>query len=76
MTATAGLHNMPAELRPAIVAEHHHVFVRADLGQIEPRILAAVSNDEALAAATWAMGMPRASWGRAWASTACRRHCW
>ncbi len=53
MTATAGLHNMPAELRPAIVAEPDHVFVRADLGQIEPRILAAVSNDEALAAATW-----------------------
>jgi DNA polymerase-1 len=29
------------------------VFVRADLGQIEPRILAAVSGDDALAAATW-----------------------
>jgi DNA polymerase-1 len=53
MTATAGLHNMPAELRPAIVADPDHVFVRADLGQIEPRILAAVSNDDALAAATW-----------------------
>lgn len=53
MTATAGLHNMPAEFRPAIVAEYHHMFVRADLGQIEPRILAAVSNDDALAAATW-----------------------
>jgi DNA polymerase-1 len=52
MTATAGLHNMPAELRPAIVADHDHVFIRADLGQIEPRILAAVSNDDALAAAT------------------------
>ncbi len=52
MTATAGLHNMPADLRPAIVAEPGHVFVRADLGQIEPRILAAVSGDTALAAAT------------------------
>ena len=52
MTATAGLHNMPADLRPAIVAERGHVFVRADLGQIEPRILAAVSGDAALAAAT------------------------
>ena len=52
MTATVGLHNMPADLRPAIVAEPGHVFVRADLGQIEPRILAAVSGDEALAAAT------------------------
>ena len=51
MTATAGLHNMPADLRPAIVAESGHVFVRADLGQIEPRILAAVSGDMALAAA-------------------------
>ena len=52
MTATAGLHNLPSDLRPAIVAEAEHVFVRADLGQIEPRILAAVSGDEALAAAT------------------------
>jgi DNA polymerase-1 len=52
MTATAGLHNLPADLRPAIVAEPGHVFVRADLGQIEPRILAAVSGDQVLAAAT------------------------
>jgi DNA polymerase I len=52
MTATAGLHNMPAELRPAIVAKPGNTFVRADLGQIEPRILAAVSGDHALGAAT------------------------
>jgi DNA polymerase-1 len=52
MTATAGLHNMPSELRPAIAAEAGHVFVRADLGQIEPRILAAVSGDARLASAT------------------------
>lgn len=52
MTATAGLHNLPAEFRGAIVAEPGHVFVRSDLGQIEPRILAAVSADPALAAAT------------------------
>jgi DNA polymerase-1 len=52
MTATAGLHNLPAELRPAVVADTGHVLVRADLGQIEPRILAAVSGDPALAAAT------------------------
>jgi DNA polymerase-1 len=52
MTATAGLHNLPADLRPSVVAEPGHVFVRADLGQIEPRILAAVSGDAALAAAT------------------------
>ena len=52
MTATAGLHNLPADLRPAVVAEPDHRLVRADLGQIEPRILAAVSGDAALAAAT------------------------
>ena len=52
MTAQAGLHNMPADLRPAVVAEPGHVFVRADLGQIEPRVLAAVSGDAALAHAT------------------------
>lgn len=57
MTATAGLHNMPAELRPAIAAEPGHAFVRADLGQIEPRILAAVSGDAKLAAATQADDM-------------------
>ncbi len=52
MTAQAGLHNLPAELRPAVVAEAGHSFVRADLGQIEPRILAAVSGDRALAQAS------------------------
>jgi DNA polymerase-1 len=51
MTASAGLHNMPAALREAVVAADGHVFVRADLGQIEPRVLAAVSGDRALAAA-------------------------
>ncbi|NNE13111.1 MAG: DNA polymerase I, partial [Ilumatobacter sp.] len=45
MTASAGLHNLPAEMRPAVAAEPGHVFVRADLGQIEPRVLAAVSGD-------------------------------
>jgi DNA polymerase I len=52
MTATAGLHNLPADLRPAVAAEPGCLFVRADLGQIEPRILAAVSGDQALAVAT------------------------
>ena len=47
MTASAGLHNLPAEMRPAVRAEPGHVFVRADLGQIEPRVLAAVSGDPA-----------------------------
>ncbi len=52
MTASAGLHNLPAEMRPAVAADPGHVFVRADLGQIEPRVLAAVSGDDALIAAT------------------------
>ncbi len=52
MTASAGLHNMPVEMRAAVVAEAGHVFVRADLGQIEPRVLAAVSGDRVLARAT------------------------
>lgn len=52
MTAQAGLHNLPAELRPAIAAPAGHVLVRADLGQIEPRVLAVVAGDAALAAAT------------------------
>ena len=54
MTAQAGLHNMPAELRGAVAAEPGHVLVRADLGQIEPRVLAAVSGDDALLRATMA----------------------
>ncbi|MEO6204775.1 MAG: DNA polymerase [Mycobacteriales bacterium] len=51
MTAQSGLHNLPAELRPAVRAEEGFVFVRADLGQIEPRVLAVVSGDPGLAAA-------------------------
>ena len=54
MTASAGLHNMPTAMRRAVVAEPGHVFVRADLGQIEPRVLAAVSGDPLLARATLA----------------------
>ncbi len=57
MTASAGLHNMPAVLRRAVLAEEGHLLVRADLGQIEPRVLAAVSGDRALAAATQADDM-------------------
>lgn len=52
MTATAGLHNMPGELRVAVSAEPGRRLVRADLGQIEPRVLAAISGDGALARAT------------------------
>lgn len=52
MTASAGLHNMPSDLRPAVIAEPGHLFVRSDLGQIEPRVLAAVSLDARLARAS------------------------
>lgn len=51
MTASAGLHNLPAELRVAVRPPEGRVLVRADLGQIEPRVLAAVSADDGLAAA-------------------------
>jgi DNA polymerase-1 len=54
MTAQAGLHNLPAELRPAVAAEPGHVLVRADLGQIEPRVLAVLSGDSGLIQATHA----------------------
>jgi len=52
MTASAGLHNLPAELRPAVAADAGWVLVRADLGQIEPRVLAAISGDRAFVRAT------------------------
>lgn len=52
MTAQNGLHNLPVPLRPAIAAAEGWVFVRADLGQIEPRVLAVVSGDRAFAEAT------------------------
>src|ERR1700683_5382596 len=39
MTASAGLHNMPAALRPAVVAADGHVFVRADLGPSRTRVV-------------------------------------
>jgi DNA polymerase-1 len=51
MTASAGLHNLPAELRSAVRPAPSRVLVRADLGQIEPRVLAAVAGDRALAEA-------------------------
>ena len=51
MTASAGLHSFPAELRAAVAAEAGHLLIRADLGQVEPRVLAAVSGDPGFAAA-------------------------
>ena len=52
MTASAGLHNLPSVMRPIVAAEPGHRLVRADLGQIEPRVLAAVSGDEGFIEAT------------------------
>ncbi len=52
MTAQHGLHSLPAVLRPAVRAESGHVLVRADLGQVEPRVLAVVSGDADFAAAS------------------------
>src|SRR6476659_9288326 len=52
MTAQNGLHNLPTPLRPAVAAHPGHVLVRADLGQIEPRVLAVVSGDRTFADAT------------------------
>jgi DNA polymerase-1 len=51
MTAGSGLHNMPAELRPAVIADPGWVLVGADLGQVEPRVLAVISRDPAFAEA-------------------------
>ncbi|WP_018156298.1 DNA polymerase [Demetria terragena] len=52
MTAGAGLHSLPAPLRPGVAAPAGTVLVRADLGQVEPRVLAVVSRDEEFARAT------------------------
>ena len=52
MTASAGLHNLPTMMRPVVAAEPGHRLVRADLGQIEPRVLAAVSGDVGMIDAT------------------------
>jgi DNA polymerase-1 len=54
MTAQNGLHNLPTPLRAGIAAHPGHVFVRSDLGQIEPRVLAAISGDLGLARASQA----------------------
>ena len=51
MTASAGLHNLPSDLRVGVAARPGWALVRADLGQVEPRVLAAVSGDAGLAEA-------------------------
>jgi DNA polymerase I len=57
MAASGALHNMPAELRSAVRSDDGWVLVRADLGQVEPRVLAVVSDDGALAEAARAADM-------------------
>ncbi|TWP35205.1 DNA polymerase [Leekyejoonella antrihumi] len=52
MTAGAGLHSLPTPLREGVAAAPGHLLVRADLGQVEPRVLAVVSGDPVLARAT------------------------
>ena len=52
MTAGAGLHSLPTPMRDAVAAAPGHLLVRADLGQVEPRVLAVVSGDQGLARAT------------------------
>lgn len=46
-----GALQIPRQLRPAIRSDPGWTFVSADVSQLEPRVLAAMSNDRALAAA-------------------------
>ncbi|MFE6451606.1 bifunctional 3'-5' exonuclease/DNA polymerase [Nocardiopsis dassonvillei] len=50
-TRGGGALQIPRSLRGAVRADPGWVLVRADAGQLEPRVLAAVSGDDALAAA-------------------------
>ncbi len=47
-----GALQLPKQIRGAVVAEPGQVLVVADAAQLEPRVLAAMSRDEAMAAAT------------------------
>lgn len=46
-----GALSIPVQVRPAAVADDGWVFVVADVGQLEPRVLAGMSGDRALARA-------------------------
>jgi DNA polymerase-1 len=46
-----GALSIPAQVRPAVVADDGWVFVVADVAQLEPRVLAGMSGDRALAKA-------------------------
>jgi DNA polymerase-1 len=50
-TRGGGALQIPKSIRRAVRADPGWVLVRADAGQLEPRVLAAVSGDDALAAA-------------------------
>ncbi|WP_150242282.1 bifunctional 3'-5' exonuclease/DNA polymerase [Nocardiopsis quinghaiensis] len=50
-TRGGGALQIPKSVRRAVQADPGWVLVRADAGQLEPRVLAAVSGDDALAAA-------------------------
>ncbi|WP_308285403.1 bifunctional 3'-5' exonuclease/DNA polymerase [Actinoplanes hulinensis] len=50
-TRGGGALQVPKVVRRAVVADPGHTFVVADAGQLEPRVLAAVSGDERLARA-------------------------
>jgi DNA polymerase-1 len=49
-----GALQLPAMVRRAVVADPGHTFVVADAGQLEPRVLAAISGDRGLATAAQA----------------------
>ena len=50
-TRGGGALQIPRRLREAVVADPGHVLVMADAGQLEPRVLAAMSGDAAMARA-------------------------
>ncbi|MDQ3735246.1 MAG: bifunctional 3'-5' exonuclease/DNA polymerase [Actinomycetota bacterium] len=50
-TRGGGALQIPRRLREAVVADPGHVLVMADAGQLEPRVLAAMSGDPAMARA-------------------------
>ena len=56
-TRGGGALQIPRRLREAVVAEPGHVLVVADAGQLEPRVLAAMSGDAAMARAAGSADM-------------------
>ncbi len=56
-TRGGGALQIPRRLREAVVADPGHVLVMADAGQLEPRVLAAMSGDPAMARAAGSADM-------------------